>query len=545
VLKRKFVSMPHTSDVIAQKLYDHGCRYAFGIPGGEVLTIMDALVRIGINFFLAKHENAAGFMAEGVHHATGAPVILLATLGPGVANAVNVIVNAFQDQVPLIVLTGCVDAADALTYTHQIFDHQAMLRPITKASFRAVADQSDILVDKAVALALEGRPGPVHIDLPVGIAGALHRPAMSRLRGPLTRTAPAEGPLLDEARALFQRSVRPTMVIGIDAIHEPGAGAAVRSFAERFQIPFLTTYKAKGIVPEDHPLCLGGHGLSPLSDRHVMPFLAASDCIIALGYDPIETRSGWKNPWDPGIAIEFAAAPNSHDMHHSRLFWTAGLVASLDALAFGATAGDRALRSDAPTLRKQLKSAFSPNDDKWGPRVAIDTIQKAVPRDTVITADSGAHRILLSQQWEAYRERGMLQSSALCTMGSALPLAIGYQLASSATKVVAFMGDAGLEMVLGELATLRDRKLPIIVCVFVDASLTLIEMKQRSSQLASVGVNFGVTDFAAVARALGGHGAVVNTAELLKNEIKNALQRSDGYTLIAIDIGPRAYDGQI
>jgi acetolactate synthase I/II/III large subunit len=213
-------------------------------------------------------------------------------------------------------------------------------------------------------------------------------------------------------------------------------------------------YKAKGVVPEDHPLCLGGHGLSPRSDGHVMPFLANSDCIIALGYDPIEMRTGWRNPWDPGIVIEFAAAPNRHDMHHSRLFWTTGLVASLDALALGATPVDRALRSDAAVLRKQLKLAFSRNDDRWGPHVAIDTIQKAVPRDTVITADSGAHRILLSQQWETYRERGMLQSSALCTMGCALPLAIGYQLASSTTKVIAFMGDAGLEMVLGELATL-------------------------------------------------------------------------------------------
>jgi acetolactate synthase I/II/III large subunit len=537
--------MPHTSDVIAQKLYDHGCRYAFGIPGGEVLIIVDALARVGITFVLAKHENAAGFMAEGVHHATRAPVILLATLGPGVANAVNVVVNALQDQVPLIVLTGCVDATEALTYTHQIFDHQAVLRPITKASFRAIADQSDILVDKAVAIALGGRPGPVHIDLPVSVAATSHRPATSILRGPATRTAPAEGPLLEEARALFRGSIRPMMVVGIDAIHEAGAGAAICTFVERFQIPFLTTYKAKGIVPEDHPLCLGGHGLSPLSDRHVMPFLAASDCIIALGYDPIEMRPGWKNPWDPSLSIEFAAAPNSHDMHHSRFFWCAGLVASLDALALGKAAPARPLRSDAPVLREQLKSIFGAKTDAWGPHVAIDTIQKAMPRDTVVTADSGAHRILLSQQWEAYRERGILQSSALCTMGCALPLAIGYQFASPATPVIAFMGDAGLEMVLGELATVRDLKLPLIMCIFVDASLTLIEMKQRSSQLATVGVDFGKTDFAAVARALGGYGVFVNTAELLSSAVQAALGRKDCFTLIAIDIGPKAYEGRI
>jgi len=141
--------MPSTADVIARKLFDAGCRHAFGIPGGEVLTIMDALVRAGITFTLAKHENAAGFMAEGVHHATSSPVILLATVGPGVSNAVNVIANAYQDRVPLVVLTGCVDDSESISYTHQVLDQQALLRPITKGTFRAVTDASDIIVDKA------------------------------------------------------------------------------------------------------------------------------------------------------------------------------------------------------------------------------------------------------------------------------------------------------------------------------------------------------------------------------------------------------------
>jgi acetolactate synthase I/II/III large subunit len=144
--------MPSTADVIARKLFDAGCRRAFGIPGGEVLTIMDALVRAGLTFTLAKHENAAGFMAEGVHHATCSPVILLATVGPGVANAVNVIANAYQDCVPLVVLTGCVDDSESISYTHQVLDQQALLRPITKGTFRAVTDGSDIIVDKAMAM---------------------------------------------------------------------------------------------------------------------------------------------------------------------------------------------------------------------------------------------------------------------------------------------------------------------------------------------------------------------------------------------------------
>ncbi|MGI9334563.1 MAG: thiamine pyrophosphate-binding protein, partial [Gammaproteobacteria bacterium] len=135
----------NTAEIIARRLYEAGCRYAFGIPGGEVLELIDALNRAGIRFVLTKHENCAGFMAEGTHHRTGAPAVLVATIGPGAANAVNVVANAEQDRVPLIVLTGCVDPADAFTYTHQVFDHQALFAPIVKATFRVLAESADVL----------------------------------------------------------------------------------------------------------------------------------------------------------------------------------------------------------------------------------------------------------------------------------------------------------------------------------------------------------------------------------------------------------------
>ncbi|MEY8839798.1 thiamine pyrophosphate-binding protein, partial [Cribrihabitans sp. XS_ASV171] len=106
--------VPRAADLLAQRLHEAGCRHAFGMPGGEVLTLVDALERAGIVFHLAKHENAAGFMAEAVHHRDGAPAILVATLGPGAMNGVNVVANAWQDRVPMIVLTGCVDADEAL-----------------------------------------------------------------------------------------------------------------------------------------------------------------------------------------------------------------------------------------------------------------------------------------------------------------------------------------------------------------------------------------------------------------------------------------------
>ncbi|PJE33834.1 hypothetical protein CVM52_25395, partial [Pseudooceanicola lipolyticus] len=165
--------MPEASlraaDILARRLYEAGCRHAFGMPGGEVLTLVDALEKAGIRFTLTRHENAAGFIAEGVHHRDGAPAILVATLGPGALNAVNVVANAHQDRVPMVLLTGCVDADEALSYTHQVLDHQAVFRPVTKASFRLTAGGADLIADRAVSEALAPRPGPVHVDVPIGV----------------------------------------------------------------------------------------------------------------------------------------------------------------------------------------------------------------------------------------------------------------------------------------------------------------------------------------------------------------------------------------
>ena len=199
-------------------------------------------------------------------------------------------------------------------------------------------------------------------------------------------------------------------------------------------------------------------------------------------------------------------------------------------------------RTASPRPRAKLEALFS-SGGEWGPARVVEVVRAILPREAVATADSGAHRILLSQLWDCYAPRGLLQSTGLCTMGCALPLAAGYKTARPEAPVVAFTGDAGLEMVLGELATLRDLGLPLIVVVFVDASLALIEMKQRRVGLANLGVDFGATDFPALARALGGHGVAVRDAAALERELGTALAR-DGFTLLACEVARRSYDGR-
>ena len=184
------------SEVIAERLYEAGCRHAFGIPGGEVLALIDALDRAGLAVTLVKHENSGGFMAEGAWHADGAPGVLFATIGPGIANAANVIANAWQDRVPMIVLSGCVPAIEAHTYTHQVFDHVNFLEPITKAAFKVEAGAAGIVIDKAINIATSGRPGPVLLDVPIDVQGELSDAWVKPRFAPPAAMAPAAADLV-------------------------------------------------------------------------------------------------------------------------------------------------------------------------------------------------------------------------------------------------------------------------------------------------------------------------------------------------------------
>ncbi|WP_247745094.1 thiamine pyrophosphate-binding protein [Shimia sp. R11_0] len=533
------------ADVLAQRLYAAGCRHAFGMPGGEVLTLVDALEKAGITFVLAKHENAAGFMAEGVYHRTGVPGILVATVGPGALNGINVVENARQDRVPLIVLTGAVDAGEAETYTHQVLDQPQVFRPITKHSFTFVPDAAQVIADKAVNLAMDPQPGPVHIDVPISAADTLVETRGAPLRAAHDPVVPAAAVLKQMATDL-SAAQRPVMVVGVDAI-EARAAQAVKRFAEQQNIPVITTYKAKGVVPEDHPLALGGAGLSPKADALLLPILHQADVVLAVGYDPIEMRVGWKNPWDPVAqkVIELTTVANTHYMHHATQTALVDIAAALEALA-AVSPSDHALRwagGEIDAAKAALDAAF-PRGENWGPAAVMDTCRQVLPRDTVASADSGAHRILLSQMWECYEPRGLVQSSGLCTMGCAVPLAMGMSLAEPERVSVSFSGDAGFLMVAGELATAAELKLKTIFVVFVDASLALIEKKQRERQLSNAGVDFVQHDFAALGRALGGGGVTVRDRDALRAALQDAVT-SDRFTVIAAVIEKGAYDGRL
>lgn len=536
-----------SADVIAHRLKDEGCRHAFGIPGGEVLSLIEALRRVNIRFHTARHENAAGFMAEGTYHASGAPGIVVGTVGPGAANLTNVLANARQDRIPLIALTGCIDAAQEATYSHQVFDHRAVLGPLCKASFRVPEGAVAAIVDKAVRIALEGRPGPVHLDLPMGVADAPSEVVPWHV-APEPMHAVATG-RVKAARLALHKAVRPLAIVGLDGLHQRGAGR-IRNSLERTGIPTISTYKGKGIVDEHAPNSLGAAGLSPKADAALVELVRRADVVALVGYDPIEMRAGWRNPFrHDSTVIELAAELDTQYMHRANYSLLGDVATHLEELVDGWQARVLWPQGEVRDARAALNSAFAVAEE-WGPAAVVDVVQRVIDDDTRVFIDTGAHRILLSQRLKRSLPGLTHQSSGLCTMGCALPMAIGAGVVETQRKLLAVTGDAGLEMVLGELATARDAQVNLTVLVVDDRSLALIEKKQRSRGLPNIGVDFGPgddfagTDYAAIARAFGAQGRVVDSEATLEAALGEALYRG-GIDVISARIPRRGYDDRI
>ncbi|HEX2526858.1 MAG TPA: thiamine pyrophosphate-binding protein [Geminicoccus sp.] len=533
------------ADQIARTLHAHGIRHAFGMPGGEVVTLIDGLGRSGIAFVLARHETPAAIMAAGTYWATGAPGLLVTTLGPGLANAVNGIADAWQERVPLIVLSGVVERTIRGRYTHQIVDHAALLRPLVKASFEVEPEGAADVVARAIRLATTRPYGPVHLDLSPASAAqpspseALIRPA----EGARPQVDPSDPILAMVCRKLSAAS-RPVVVAGLDAAR-PAASEPLRLLLERLGAPLITTYRAKGVVDERHPLVLGGAGLSPLADRHLLPALQAADLVLLAGYDPIEMRPGWMDPFpSSALVIELAAVPVDHGMHRVDIRLQGEPADLLHALVQGLDPEPHGRPSGPERIRAPLEEAFAAPHDRFGPHAVAAALQDMLTPDTTLTVDSGAHRILLSQKLQLRHPLQLLQSSGWCTMGAALPLAIGVKRARPDRQVVAVMGDGGLEMVAGELATLRDLGLPVTLVVLQDQSLALIALKQAQARLPPAGVALPASDLVGLAAAFGGHGVRAGTRDALARALGEAAAR-DVFTLIVCPIDAEDYVGRI
>jgi acetolactate synthase-1/2/3 large subunit len=538
--------LPKTADIIAQALKAAGVRYAFGIPGGEVLDLLEAFRRAGIRFVLTKQELGAGFMAEASFQLTGKPGVLVATLGPGFTNAVTPVAQALLDRSALIVITGEIATALKPVFTHQVIDQCEVLRPIVKWSTMIAASGASAQVEKGIAIAQTPLPGPVHFNLPTDVATADQPPAGRRFAPAQIPTGPG-GANWGKVRAWLERARKPLALVGV-GVQLDDAAADLRRFAERWRVPVITTYKAKGIIPEDHRLVLGGTGLSPVVDRIHMEQVRDADLILTIGFDPVELRADWMAPWDAAkrtVNVDLVA--NTHHVYQCSIDCIGSIAEALRQLSAGAPRGaprrwpDGELAAHRAAVRKAI--AHRPAR-RLGPFQVVSTLREIFPRNTLATVDTGSHRILINHVWEAYEPRRMLQSNGLGSMGYGLPAAIAAKLIFPRRPVLAMMGEAGLDMVIGELALLAHHKLAVTIVVFRDDTLSLIKLKQERMKLPESGVVTGSPDYAALARAYGGNGHVVRNVEELGKAARAGL-KSPRFTLIEARIDPAEYRKQM
>jgi acetolactate synthase I/II/III large subunit len=537
--------LANTATIIARALKQAGVRYAFGIPGGEVLELLEGLRRERIEFVLTKQELGAGFMADASFQLTGKPGVLVATLGPGITNTATAVAQSLLDRSALIVITGEIATHLKAVYTHQIIDQESLLRPLVKWSTNIARGGAYEQVRKGIAIACAPMPGPVHFNLPTDVA-----PAEQKDGRDFAPVVLPGAPAAIESSAVLRwlkTARQPLAFVGV-GVQLDGAEQEMRAFIEKWRIPFIATYKAKGVVPEDHPLCIGATGLSPVIDKLHMERIKAADLIFTIGFDPVELRADWMAPWDEKKrSVNIDLLPNKHHVYRSAVEYAGSIKSALRVLVHAAPA-KRPARWPAAALdeyRAMQQHAIARRPVRGiGPYQAALALREAFPRDTIASIDTGSHRILINHVWQAYEPRRLLQSNGLGSMGYALPAAIAAKLLYPKRPVLAMMGEAGLDMVIGEMALLDKHDLPIVIAVFRDDTLSLIKLKQERMKLPETGVATGSPDYALLAKAYGGNGVVVETVPQLKKAAQAAL-RSRKFTLLEIRIDPAEYRQQM
>jgi acetolactate synthase-1/2/3 large subunit len=506
--------MSGIADELIARLRAAGTRAVFGLPGGGGnLDLIDAARRADLPFILTATETGSAIAAIAQAEITGAPGACITTLGPGAASVVNGVACARLERAPLLVVTD--QLAGAAPFEHQRIDQGALLASLATWSGTLAPPNALPTLDEAFTRLAAQPPGPVHLDCPgdafSGDAGRVPPPGTAPRTEPrvFRPGVPSDDHAADRLpRDVLARAKRPLIIAGLGA-RQHEVAMAIRALSERLGVPVMTTYKAKGVVPDRDPWFAGvfTHGAI---ERRVID---RSDLLIGVGFDPVEILPRSWTYAQPIVSI----APWRMATDHVP-FASQDVTPSLAAIErLGAelepTDWDAAwIRSEADAARAAVAGAL-PASQTSAP-TAQDVVLAAarlLAGRARVTVDAGAHMFAAMSLWPAASPNEILISNGLSTMGFALPAAMGAALVdrapaaaiSSVRPVVAFTGDAGLLICAGELATLARERLPVIVVVFNDASLSLIEIKQQQRNLAPAGVALGEIDWKRMAEGFG------------------------------------------
>ena len=467
------------AELITHLLERQGIDTIFGIPGGANLPLYNALYKSNLKHILTRHEQGAGFMAQGVARSTGKAAVCFATSGPGATNLLTAIADAKLDSIPVIAITGQVSSGLIGTDAFQEIDTYGMSMHITKHNFliRSAGELLEV-IPEAFRIAVSGRPGPVLIDVPKDVQQQYVE--FSSWPEPGFRIASVNPDPQDikVAAEMISRAERPILYIGGGLIHAEASELAIK-LAHRNSIPVVSSLMGLGAFKSDDPCFLGMLGMH--GARYTNQALHNCDLLVALGARFDDRATGKLADFCPQAEIIHADIDNSEfgKIRKPQLTLHGDLNDILSLLLNYIDTKDRTIWMNQITgIKKNFPPATIP-DDQFYPANIIKSVGALVSSDTIICTDVGQHQMWVAQMYPFSQPRTLLTSGGLGTMGFGLPAAIGAAIANPDKKVVLFTGDGSLLMNIQELATLADLNLNITIILFNNGHLGLVRQQQE------------------------------------------------------------------
>lgn len=526
--------------MVVRSLEAEGVEFVFGIPGGAVIPLYDALVDARFKVVLTRHEQAACHAADGYARASGKTGVCIATSGPGAMNLVTGLANAQMDSVPLVAITGQVSSAAIGTDAFQEADIFGSSMSLVKHSFlvRSV-EELPLTLKRAFLIASTGRPGPVLVDIPVDVQraeGFFDYPAEASFRWPRPGDN-QDNPLVLEAVEAIARSRRPMILAG-GGCSFGGAEKNLKALAERCSIPVATTLMGKGAFPESHHLSLGMIGMHGTPQANLA--VSRCDVLIAVGTRFSDRTTGDRSRFARNamiIHIDIDAAELNKNVEAAvTLHGDAGEVLGII---------DRHLEDPDRTDRKTWLSEIEGTRKQWplnGPvaedgqlstYAVIMEMRKRMPEGHVLTTEVGQHQMWAALYWRSEKPRNFITSGGLGTMGFGLPAAVGAAFARQGEPVACLAGDGSLMMSLSELETCARYSLPVRIILINNGSLGMVRQWQelfwdkRYSQTCEK----SLCNFAALASDLGVRSFSAATKEQLEQALDGAFA-AEGPSLV-------------
>lgn len=516
------------ADVLVEILAAAGVEMVFGLPGGPISPVHDALLDSSIRVINTRHESGAMFAAAGYAQATGKLGVVAVTSGPGVLNAVTGLASAWSDGLPVLLLVGEVPrAAHGKGVLQDGSAHGLRIVEVTQTMTKISAEvpsatQLPHLLHHAIATAMAGKRGPVVLTLPLDVTMAsITRPRLLRGVAVASTTAPD---VLDEVAGLLARAERPLILAG-SGVRGGGAPAQLLAVAEAAACPVATSPKAKGVFPERHPLALGVLGLGghpsarAYLESGVDLVLAVGTSLGDLATDGFDARLQARTFIH--VDIDSSRIGRSYRPSHAVVASAEELLAGV-AARLPAFAPIRRTHRATGVVRHELPSSRTPG--LIAPHDALREIQAALPADTIYTADSGEHFLFAAHFLAIDEPDAFLVMTGLGSMGQSIGAAIGARLAHPRRMVAAICGDGCFAMNAFEVATAVAEGLPIRVFVFNDQRLGMVEIgheavygRRPDYPTTPMDVCMLATGLGAATLRIDGVGQLAAAAELLRS----------------------------